>query len=209
MALQIPNYQEYYQKAFDQLQAYYQRLLTEEGGNVERVKRRLEEDYQRGNRITLEDYTMKMNQASEGHQADTQQHQLTTVQEDRALQDNQLQRGISLGGLAGQQTGEQKSRQELRREAIDRALKNTQQELAYGKERDLEQSALNKLRGGEDTESGWNSFKIKMGQEQEEKALSLAEQNYQRELQRKQAEEQAAQAEKSLKLQQDALNAYQ
>lgn len=206
MPLQVPNYQQYYDTAYSSLQAYYQRLLTEEGGNVDRVKRRLEEDYQRGNRITMEDFVMKTAQTQEEYGASTKQDELSRTQENRALQDNQLQRGISMGGLAESQNKEQKSRQDLRREAIDRALKNSQQELAYGKERSMEESALTKLRGAEDTQAGWGSFQTKMGQEREEKALGLGEQAYQRELQKRQAEESSSLADKQLKLQQEALD---
>lgn len=208
MAYTVPNYQQYYDSAYQNLQAYYQRLLQEEGGSVERVKRRLQEDYQRGNRITLEDYGMRMAQAEAEHRSNTQQDQLSRTQEDRALLDNQLQRGISLGGVAQQQGSEQKSRQDLRREAIDRALRNTQQELAYGKERAMEQSALDKMRGGEDVDAEFGKFQTRSAQEREEKALSLAEQAYQRELQARQAREQSELADKQLKLQEEALNKY-
>lgn len=204
--LQVPNYQQYYDTAYSSLQAYYQRLLTEEGGNVERVKRRLEEDYQRGNRITMEDFVTKTAQSQEEYGANTKQEALVRQQEDRSLEDNLLSRGVSMGGLADSKNAEQKSRQELRREAIDRALKNTQQELAYGKERSMEESALTKLRGVEDVQSGWGSFQTRMGQEREEKALGLAEQSYQRDLQKRQAQEQSSLADRQLKLQEEALN---
>lgn len=206
MPIQIPNYQQYYDQAYAKLQEYYKTLLEQEMGDVERVKRRLEEDYQKGNRITLEDWAFGMDTAQKEYESGVKQENITTPQEQRALLDNQLQRGISLGGLAQQQAGELKSKQELRREAIDRALQKSQKELSYSKERGLEDAGLTKIRGGEDTEANWKKFQTEKLREREDKALGLAEQSYQRDLQAKQAQEASALAEKQMQMQQEALD---
>jgi hypothetical protein len=205
MALQVPNYQQYYDKAYTDLNAYYQALLTQEGGDVDRVKRRLEEDYAKGNRITMEDYTSNLANTQAEYGGAVKEQAITNTAENRALQDNQLQRGISIGGLAEKQSLEQKSKQDLRREAIDRALQKSEKDLSYSKERSLEDTALTKMRGGEDVTSAFNKFQLTQKQEQGDKALGLGEQAYQRDLQKTQMEESAKQAEQSLQLQREAL----
>lgn len=184
----VPNYQEYYDKANQDLEAYYQRLLTEELGDVERVKRRLEEDYAKGTRITTEDYVREMAFGKETYGADIAGDQDTAKQESQGLETNLLQRGISQGGLSGEKTRELKSRQDLRREAIDRALRKSEEDLRYGKERSLEEASTTKLRGGEDVMSGWNKFQTEKAQEREEKALGLADNTYNREFEKRSTE---------------------
>lgn len=201
----VPNYADYYNKANQALEAYYKRLLLEEQGDVERVKRRLEEDYAKGNRITMEDFTRETEYAQGQAGLSIREQEQQNVGEDRANQENLLQRGVSLGGLADKQTGEVKDRQALRREAIDRALKKSEEDLKYGKERKLEETATTKLRGGEDVGAQFQRFQTEKSQEREEKALGLGESMYQRDLQKRQAEETLKANERALKLQEEAL----
>jgi hypothetical protein len=204
--LQVPNYQQYYDTAYNSLAQYYQTLLAQEGGDVDRVKRRLEEDYAKGNRITMEDYTLGLANTQAEYGGAVKEQALTNVGEARSLQENQLQRGISLGGLAESQSAELKSKQDLRREAIDRALQKSEKDLSYAKERGLEDTALTKVRGAEDTMAGWNKTQLTLGQERQEKALGLGEQAYQREFQKRQAEEASKQAEQSMAMQRESLD---
>lgn len=203
----IPNYDQYYKDAYAKLQKYYEFLLAQEGGDVERAKKRLEEDYVKGNRVTLEDYAMGMENAQKEYQAGIAQENITNPQEARALQENQLQRGISLGGLAQKQASELKTKQDLRREAIDRALQKSQKEMAYSKERNMEDIGYTKTRGIEDQLANWERFKGEKEQERQDKSVQLAEQAYQREFQKNQAIESSQIAEKQLKMQQEALDA--
>jgi len=250
MAFNAPDYTQYYNEANKKLEAYYQRLLDEEGGDVERVKRRLEEDYAKGIRISEEDYatgvrvtdqdynremrisgedySRGMLSAEEQYLADLKAQGMENTQEARVLEGNLLARGVSQGGLASQATGEMKSRQELRREAIDRALRKSEEDLTYGKERSQEISGIaqerslealgtgkersqedlstTKLRGGEDVLSGWNKYQTQMAQEREEKALGIADSQYNREFSKRSAEESFKLAEESAKASRDAMN---
>lgn len=183
-----PNYQQYYDQANQDLEAYYQRLLSEEQGDVERVKRRLEEDYTKGTRIANEDYVREIAYGQDVYGGQTAEQDAAFTKESRGLQTNQLQRGISQGGVAEEQGSELKSSQDLRREAIDRALQKSEEDLRYGKERTLEDTGLTKIRGGEDITSQWNKFQTAKAQEREEKAASLGESAYQREFQKRSTE---------------------
>lgn len=189
---------------------YYAAILAQEQGDVNKAIRRLEEDYSRGMRIPTEDYERKIRQSQEdysrgmttsreAYQASLAEQQATNLQEQRGLTGNLLQRGVSQGGLAGQLGGELKTRQDLRREAIDRALRKSEEELSLnktrtaeelgvGKTRAQEEASLNKLRGAEDVALGFSKFKLEKGQEQREKGLSLAEQAYNREFGRQSTE---------------------
>lgn len=199
MAFTAPNFTAIYNQANTDLNAYYTLLLQQEGGDVERVKRRLTEDYQRGNRITYEDYAKDATFATETAGASRQELEQTIKKEQRGLEGNLLQRGISQGGVADQLQGEQRSREQLRREAIERALQKTQKDLQYTKERGLEEHAITKLRGEDDVASQWAKFQTEKDQERQEKALGLAEQKYGREFGKLSTEE-------SFRLQQESLN---
>lgn len=183
----IPNYEEYYKQSYNALEDYYKRLLDEERGDVERVKRRLEEDYIKGNRITNEDYVRELAYGQDVYGQQVRGQEQQNVQEDRGLKTNVLQRGVSQGGVAEQLGSELKSRQDLRREAIDRALQKSEEDLRTNKERSLEELGTTKIRGGEDVLSGWNKFQTAKAQEREEKASGLAESKYNRDFQERSA----------------------
>lgn len=199
MPFTAPNYQEIYNQENTSLEAYYALLLQQEQGDLNRVRARLEEDYQRGNRITYEDFAKDAAYATETAGASRQEADMQAKREQRALQGNLVQRGVSEGGVAQQLTEEQTSREQLRREAIERALTKTQKDLQYTKERSLEQEAIKKLRGGEDVSSQWAKFQTEKGQERQEKALNLAGERYGREFTQRSTEE-------SFRLQNEAMN---
>lgn len=185
----VPNFQEYVTKANQSLDAYYTRILEEEKGDVERAKRRLEEDYKRGMRVSTEDYVKGTTRAVEDTDVAKTQTQALETQENRQLEGNLARRGVSQGGVAQTLTGEQSERQRLRREAIDRALKRQQEDLQYGKERSQEGTTINQRRGTEDIATAYAKFLNQSRQEREEKALGLGEQAYNRDFQRNQAEQ--------------------
>lgn len=170
------------------LAAYYQSILEQENGNVQRALARLREDYDTGKRITMEDYTRNLAFGRESYGAGVREQELQKTQEQRQLQGDLLKRGVSQGGLAMEKGTELKTRQDLRREAIDRALRKSEEDLSYQKERALEEGGRTYTRGGEDEASKFAKFKLETGQEQREKALGLAEQAYQREFSRQATE---------------------
>lgn len=195
------GYQQYYDRAYKDLESYYARILQEESGDVERAKARLLEDYQRGNRITMEDYTRELATAEQGATAQTQELGFTTQGERRALETNVLQRGVSQGGIADQLYGRQKTSEELRQEAIDRALGKSRENLQYAKERSLEEGTITQKRGTEDVASAFSKFVTAKGQERQEKAAQLADSSYNRDFAEKQAKQNYDLARESLDLQ--------
>jgi hypothetical protein len=163
------------------LLAYYEAILAQEQGNLDRALARLQTDYNSGMRISQEDYTRNKQYGQESYAASVSEQALTNAGEQRTLASDLLKRGVSQGGLAAEKSVDLKSRQDLRREAIDRALRKSEQDLSYTKERAQEDVSKTSTRGGEDVASDFAKFKLTSGQEQREKSLGLAEQAYQRE----------------------------
>lgn len=199
MAFTVPDYTSYYNAAQTKLNEYYQRILQEEEYDVERAKRRLDEDYKRGTRINLEDYERNIQFGRESYGASVKEQQLESESERRKLEGDMLSRGVSQGGLAEGQQARLKTRQDMRREAIDRALRKSEEDLKYGKERGLEQETLTQRRGTEDVATQFAKFQLEKKQEREDKALGLAEADYQREFSKRSTEE-------GFRLQQEGLN---
>lgn len=201
----IPSFRSYYEKANKALDAYYQRVLAEEYGDVDRAIARLREDYDRGVRITMEDYTTNLAYAQESANAARMEEAATAKKENRALTGNLLSRGVYEGGLAESQKGELQSAQDLRREAIDRALRKSETDLGFTKERGLEEATRTQKRGTEDTASNWQKFQTAKQMEREEKALGLAEVNYGREFSAVSTQKSFELAQEGLKLQREAM----
>jgi hypothetical protein len=242
MAFKAPDYTSIFNSVNKDLKEYYSKLLEIEKGDVDKAKRRLEEDYARGKRINLEDYALEKGFATKSAEASRREseQQLEDVlqslgyqretlgtqrqREERQLLGDLLSRGISQGGLAeqkeqsladrfqrelgylGKQEESAKSKSELRREAIDRALQKTEKTLEYGKERGLEEEGLTKTRGLEDLETSFAKYKLQQQQEREEKAEQMASGRFQRKLGAKQAKESFRLQEKGLDLQQQSLD---
>lgn len=199
MAFQAPNFTTYYTDAQKKLNDYYTRILAEEQGDVERAKRRLVEDYQRGFRINNEDYERNISYGRESYGASLSEQEMENAAEKAALEGDLVSRGVSQGGLADKKNIMLKDKQALRREAIDRALRKSEEDLKYGKERGLEEETVKQKRGTEDVATNWAKFNIEKSQEREEKALGLADQAYNREFGKRSTEE-------SFKMQQQGLN---
>jgi hypothetical protein len=200
MGFSVPNYDQYYQDAYNnKLKAYYERLLAEEQGDVDRAKRRLLEDYQQGTRINSEDYNRNYNFGRESYNAAMNEQKLDETSEQNKLNSDLVRRGLSQGGVSQQQTNQLQDRQSMRRAAIDRALKKSEDDLKYGKERGDEQETIKQRRGTEDLASQFAKFQTDKGQERQEKAQALAEADYGREFSKRSTEE-------SFRLQQASLD---
>lgn len=199
MAFSVPNYSQYLTSADQKLAEYYARLLAEEQGDVERAKRRLVEDYQRGIRINTEDFERNIDFGRESAAAAKTEQSLDAESERRKMEADLLRRGVSQGGLADDQYSRLKTRQDLRREAIDRALRKSEEDLKYGKERGLEEETIKQRRGTEDLATNFAKFQTEKAQERQEKSLQLAEADYQREFSKRATEE-------GFRLQQESLN---
>jgi hypothetical protein len=206
VAFTVPNYDKYYQEAYDQkLQAYYAKLLNDEGGDVERAKSRLLQDYQRGIRINTEDYSRNIDFGRESAAAAKTEQGLDSAAEQRKLEADMVRRGISQGGVADQEQGRLKTRQDLRREAIDRALRKSEQDLQYGKERGIEEETIKQRRGTEDLDTNWNKFQTEKGQERQDKAAQLADSSYNREFSKNSTQESFNLQNQGLDLQRQSL----
>lgn len=177
----IPSYKSYYDQAYKDLDAYYRRILAEEYGDVDRAVARLREDYDRGMRISTEDYVVNLAYAQDSAAAARREEASTSAKENRALTGNLLSRGVYDGGVGDAARGETKSAQDLRREAIDRALKKSETDLGFTFQRGQEETTKTQKRGTEDTASNWQKFQTSKAMEREEKALGLAESRYGRE----------------------------
>lgn len=206
MAFQVPDYRKYYDDIINgrtetgrALKTYYETILQQEQGDVDRAKRRLGEDYERGFRINTEDYDRSVSFARESAGASYKELQDQAAGEEQALQGDLLRRGVSQGGLAEQKGQQLKSRQDLRREAVDRALKKSEEDLRFGKERGLEEETIKQKRGSEDLFSSFAKFKTEKDREMQDKALGLAEQEYSRDFAARSTQE-------SFRLQQEGLD---
>lgn len=180
MAFNVPDYTQYVNQSNSTLEDYYRRLLAEEMGDVKRAKRRLLEDYQIGARVINEDYDRNTAFAQESAGAQQQELSLDTAGEQRRLDADLLRRGVEQGGVAQQLQTETTSRKDLRREAIDRALRKNNEDQKYAKERGLEQETIKQRRGTEDVATNFAKFMNEKNQEKQEKAVQLADQAYNR-----------------------------
>jgi len=202
--LGIVDYEKLYSdieaKALAELSDYYTKILEDVGWNIEKAKRRLEEDYQRGLRTSREDAAVKLKEY----------YQQTFPQEVRAALETLGQRGLletgvtpgaikpetitlptgetvttkpvtttGFGGVAGSELERIRSSQQARREAIERALKRSEEEAGITRERGLE-----------DISKQWERTQREKEQEKREKAASLAAERYAREIQRRELQRQ-------------------
>ena len=130
-----------YTAALEELRPYYERILSEEKGDVERAKKRMEEDYTRGARYRTEDL------------ADVQRQSLRDQQ---ALVETLNKRGVLQSTI---RTGEEEDLR-LRQEAVKRALGRQEEEAGLTKGRGLEDITV---------QAGRREFLL--GEEKKEKTL--------------------------------------
>jgi len=124
--------------AMTQLTPYYEQKLKEAGGDVERAKRLIEEDYTRGVRYSKEDLATTTTTAEEDAASAFKTLGLDVAQETRDVQGSLNRRGVLLGTIReGQEStaaptsdyaktwylNPLEERQGLRKLAIERALK--------------------------------------------------------------------------------------
>lgn len=172
--INVKSFEEYEAAALAELRPYYERILKEEGGDVEKAKVRIEEDYQRGIRISREDYEVqKKAYGQEMAPGQTlpdyynkNKYQLGTFPEEGVTAlENINKRGLLKSGIADVTGTNLKSSQQRRQEAIDLALK-----------RYSEQAGITKSRGSRDIGTNWERRQFELQQEQAEKAGSLGRQ---------------------------------
>jgi len=90
--IKLRNIEEYEKESLEELRPYYERILAEEGGDVERAKKRIEEDYTTGNRYRKEDL-----QKTESRTITDTLKQLGWNDEDAIRETDRLLKAIDLG----------------------------------------------------------------------------------------------------------------
>lgn len=186
------KYQPYEQAALAELAPYYQKILDQEGGDVERAKKRMEEDYSRGVRYSTEDLQRGTVQRGEDLSSFQKYEESQFPQEDRQLLESMNARGILNSGITGNEMGRLKLSQEKRKEAITRALKRQEDEQTIGHARTLETSALTKARGTEDLSTAFERYTKEQEQTKRREATSLGAERFGRAVSLKQLEQQQA-----------------
>jgi len=202
----IQDFSTYYTQAYNDLESYYKTILQQEGGDVDKAISRLKEDYDKGMRVAMEDYTTDIAYSRESAAAAKKEEAATAVKEGRALTGELIGRGVSAGGLAETKKEELKSAQDLRREAIDRALKKSESELGTTLERSQEDTTTTQKRGTEDVASEWQKYQTEKAMEREEKSLGLAESRYGREFNALSTKKSYELAQQGLDLQKKAMS---
>lgn len=174
--LKVKSFEEYEKEALEELRPYYERILKEEGGDVERAKRRMEEDYGRGLRMKREDYELaKETYGPYLKEGETLPEYLARtrikgtqgmfLEEGQELVGQLGRRGVFYGGLAEQARGKLATSQQRRQEAIDRALARYEEEAGLGY-----------TRGVEDLDIALERRKFELGEEKKERAGLLGRQ---------------------------------
>jgi hypothetical protein len=162
----MADYEQELKDAYERLKPYYQKMLEMAGGDINLAKRMIEADYTSGKRENEEEaqikrrelalqrqqvgseYEMGMGEAKGAYGQALKEQQLLFPQEQEQMWTGLNRRGVSQGGLAGAEAGRLKESQTIRREAVDRALKEREVRLTTGKKQGEAEVAL----GGESTE---------------------------------------------------------
>jgi len=202
--LGIVDYEKLYSdieaKALAELSDYYTKILEDVGWDIEKAKRRLEEDYQRGLRTSREDAAVKLKEYYQQTFPQEVRDALETLGQRGLLETGVTPRAVKpetitlptgemittkpvtttgFGGVAGSELERIRSSQQARREAIERALRRSEEEAGITRERGLE-----------DISKQWERTQREKEQEKREKAASLAAERYAREIQRREAQRQ-------------------
>lgn len=152
---------DYEKLALEELRPYYERILKEEGGDVERAKRRLDEDYQRGVRVAREDTNIQRKQLTD----------VTIPQEKQNLQESLIKRGLmntetvngmATGGVPSQLQNKLADDQRRRQEAIERALSRYE-----------DTEGIRKGRAFEDIGTEWDRRQFALGEEKKQRAVTM------------------------------------
>jgi hypothetical protein len=168
----VKSQAEYDQEALAQLTPYYNRILQEEGGDVEKAKVRLQQDYQRGLRVNQEDYKTAVagygagvnpGETIQDYYNRTKGLSGTNPQEGISLLDELAKRGIMNSGFAKTDTANLATAQQRRQEALQTA-----------KNRYIEQAGVTNNRAVEDAATAWQRRQFELGQQKTVDAATLA-----------------------------------
>lgn len=116
------DFQAEQQKAYTALKPFYDKLLSFAGGDLDMAKRILKYSYDQGMRETQADYEQSVSEQG-----------LTFPKETEAQQTEQNRRGILESGFGGEDRKRLAESQGLRREAVERALKDRQSRISSEK----------------------------------------------------------------------------
>lgn len=152
------------QKAYEELKPYYEKLLTEADGDVERAKTRLEEDWSKGVRQTSEDLTANLAKLG-----------IDFSKEQGSLLDTLNKRGVALtqnpeggltyagGGQAQTEYQQLSEDQKLRKEAEERTARRL-----------TEQAGVTKSRGQEDVTRQDQLYREQLQSQKEQQGVARA-----------------------------------
>lgn len=146
------------QDALAKLTPYYQTLLDKAGGDVEIAKRIMAEDYQTGMRRGQEDFNTQ-NEA----------YNRQFPQETNQLMTNLNSRGVLQSTIRNEDTANLTADQLARREAIQRALARTGENLG-----------TTQARGLESTNRTFDQYKLDQEQQKRQEAADMANMTYNR-----------------------------
>ena len=172
--LDVKSFEEYENIAFEELKPYYERILKEEGGDVERAKLRLNQDYERGIRINREDYqaakegqgeAIKPGESTQDYYNRTKNQYGTFPEEGIEKLDTTNRRGMMDSGFAQVDAAKMATSQQRRQEAIKNAAG-----------RYAEAAGFQRTRGLEDVNSAWERRQFALDEEQKEGAVDLGRQ---------------------------------
>ena len=172
--ISVKSWEEYETIALEELKPYYERLLKEEGGDIEKAKARLLEDYERGVRINTEQAEtnlegfgpeMQQGESTQSYYNRAKGEYGTFPEESIALAQNMNKRGILYSGIANTEASKLATSQQRRQEAINNALKNY-----------VEEAGITKERGIQDLATEWERRQWELDQQKAEDAANLARQ---------------------------------
>jgi len=181
------NWEQARSDAMTQLTPYYEQKLKEAGGDVERAKRLIEEDYKVGKRIASEDYATTVQQAEEDTATAQQTFNLDKAEELRDVTGKLNQRGVLTGQipLGSTQSAAPVSgyaqdwylnpmgqRQNLRQLAIERALQRQKEAAGLQQVRSNEALDLSRQRGIEEQDVQYPRTQRALEEEKREKAIN-------------------------------------
>ena len=125
-----------------QLKAFYENVLKFAQGDLDLAKRVISYTYESGVREAKTDYELELRRQSSEF-----------PQEEKQLQTELNRRGLLGGGytgIAGQERARQTESQAIRREAVDRALKQREENLLRTKEFGTEKEDIGYAKGAQD-----------------------------------------------------------
>ena len=166
---------------------YYLQKLKDAGDDVTRAKRLIQEDYDRGVRVATEDYTRAEKYGQEDLTSQLKEFDLDKTAETRETYAGANQRGTLLGEIAPNSesskapisdyaktyiTEPMEQRQDLRKQAIERAIKRQTEVAGVSKTRDTEAAGITKFRGIEEQDTAYPREKSRLEEETRKEAYN-------------------------------------